>query len=556
MEIEIKEKSKPNGSIVDALAGFFTGYRKTEKPENLTVFEDAPIAGGFPDQYASVAASDDSSADVIRTRTKPKSRSERYAIIDEIRRHGIIQEGITTHISSALAPDSKSKQSFYLKSKDPADKVLVDWLNETLIPVILRGIVSWSKVASEYGVAYPRPIYKEGVGIVDFEFNYYTMPHHIRMYERGGKVAAFTNQHMRTNEKGGVEIIPPWGLIPLRIPYGTPDIDDRPDAKVTALYSLLNEEHREIAIESQDYGESFIINCYEPLMDLIDALLSLRASRTNASKRERLIKTYLGKLGSKQASQWLSELYDAVKSDDDWNAKRHASAGTRSTIENKFLPMRDGTNVETEMLEVDPNIQHIVDIEFYTKQIASYMGLDYTQLGFADQMSGGLGEGGFTQVSLQSGRRPALLRMAIENFINDACVLHIFYAKRKAVPKTASYPWEIIFTSMNETIKTAEEEEARMRADRAAILAGVIDAIVQGGTSRSKTLTRTILGDALNITEDALDAIMEELFAQPEEESDEEEMDEESGSEALMAALKDNPEATSLLLAQLLKEDH
>lgn len=542
MEIEIKEKSK--GTLLDALAGYFSGFRKEERPENQGVYEDAPISGGVPDYIEGVAATDDPESDLIEKRTFPTDRAERYRLIDTMRRNGIIQEGVNTHISSALAPDSKTKKSFELKSKDPDDKELVAWLNGTIIPVIQKGIVSWAKVACEYGIAFPRPIAREGVGIVDFEFNYFTMPHHIRMYERGGQLAGFTNQHMRKHETSGVEPIPPWGLIPLRIPYDTPDIDEKPDTKVTAQYSLVNEDHREIAIETQNYGDSFIIHAYEPLMDLKESILSLRASRVNASKRERLIKTFLGKLGAKQSAQWLSELYEAIKSDDDWNQRRHAAAGTRSTVENKFLPMKEGTNIETEMLQADPNIQHISDIEFYMKQVAAYMGLDYTQLGFADQMSGGLGEGGFNQVSLQSARRPALLRMAIENFINDACMLHIFYAKGKPLLKTGGYPWEVHFTSLNAAIKQAEEDEARQRADRAATLASVVDAIVQGATSQSKTLTRNLLGDALNASEEELDAIMAELFEEPESG--------ESDNAALFAALKDNPEATSLLLAHLI----
>ena len=98
---------------------------------------------------------------------------------------------------------------------------------------------------------------------------------------------------------------------------------------------------------------------------------------------------------------------------------------------------------------------------------------------------------------------------------------------------------------MSATIQAKEDEEREKKANRAAVMTSVVDAIQQGSTSKSKTLTRRILDDALDVSEDELNTIMDELYAN--ETSD--------ATESLMAALIDNPEATSLLLGQLLKEE-
>lgn len=546
MNLKDTENKEADKGLLKALSGFFGGYREKEKPEQQASFDDSPLTGlGGADYITSTNDPDEESeSDTIQLRKMPRDRRSRYSVLNELRRVDLLKEAVNIHVTHALAPDSVTKKSFYLTATKPEHEKLVAELNAEVVSKINRDIMRWAKVTCEYGVSYVKPRYKVGVGITGFDFNFYTLPNFIRMYERDGSLAGFTNQHMRKKNQNGIELQPPWSMIPLKIPYYTPDPEEEPDNIAAGIYSLMNEDHQEIAMETQDYGESFLDGCYEAFLDFSEAVESLRASRVNASKRERLLLANLGKLGSVQGARWLDELARSIKSDDDWHEKRRKSNGLRSTIENKLIPMREGTTLQTEVQEVNPNIQHIEDIMFHLKRMIAATGLDYTMVGWADMMSGGLGEGGFLQTSIQAGRRASQLRVATEEFIERACRLHIYYKHKKALPEGQALPWEVVFNSMSATIKAAEEEERERKANRAAVVTSVVDAIQQGSTSKSRTLTKRILGDALDVSEDELNTILDELYAKEEGQD----------QDALMAALQDNPEATSLLLSQMISE--
>ena len=539
----MKEKSKRESrSIVASLASFFSGWRESESENRNAILNDSPVSGGSMPIHLNANA--ESEEDHIRIEGMPKDRGEKYKIYEELSKSGAINEALNIHITYALAPDNVTKKSFWLKATKPEFKPLVDDLNASVVKKINEDIIRWANVMTRYGVAYVRPILVEGKGLVDFEFNYYTLPKFIREYERSGKTAFFTSQHMKKANSGGIDPVPPWKLIPLKIPYYTPDSDQEPDSIAKGTYSLLNDDHRELAIETQNYGESFLSHAWEPYQNFKRSLESLLGSRENASKREWLILAQLGSKTPQAAATWLDELAKSMKSDDDFNEKRRLNGAARPTVERKILPITGDSTIDTSLMEASPNISHIEDVLFHFKSLTASLGLDYTMLGFADMMSGGLGEGGFLQTSIQSARRAQMIRLAVEAFIERACILHLFYKNKKTLLKDQPIPWEIIFNSMSSTIQAQEDEEREKKANRAALLTSVIDAIKQGSTSESPTLSRRILSDALDIQDDELEIIMKELFTKSDSDSEEQ----------ILARLLNDPGAAVDLLANLTSE--
>ena len=83
---------------------------------------------------------------------------------------------------------------------------------------------------------------------------------------------------------------------------------------------------------------------------------------------------------------------------------------------------------------------------FHAKQLAGGLGIDLSMLGFADLLSGGLGEGGFFRVSAQVAERSRMIRNAVTSAINDIIEIHL-YKKSGLAFSDNDRPWAINFYS-------------------------------------------------------------------------------------------------------------
>jgi hypothetical protein len=83
---------------------------------------------------------------------------------------------------------------------------------------------------------------------------------------------------------------------------------------------------------------------------------------------------------------------------------------------------------------------------FHAKQLSGGLGIDLAMLGFADLLSGGLGEGGFFRVSAQVAERSRMIRNAVTQAINDLIDIHL-YKKSGLAFSDADRPWAINFYS-------------------------------------------------------------------------------------------------------------
>jgi hypothetical protein len=88
----------------------------------------------------------------------------------------------------------------------------------------------------------------------------------------------------------------------------------------------------------------------------------------------------------------------------------------------------------------------IDDVMFHAKQLSGGLGIDLAMLGFADLLSGGLGEGGFFRVSAQVAERSRMIRNAVTQAINDLIDIHL-YKKSGLAFSDADRPWAINFYS-------------------------------------------------------------------------------------------------------------
>jgi hypothetical protein len=82
-------------------------------------------------------------------------------------------------------------------------------------------------------------------------------------------------------------------------------------------------------------------------------------------------------------------------------------------------------------------------------------------LGFADQLSGGLGDGGFFRVSAQAAERARIIRVALSEFFNHVIDIHTM-RRYGVVFSPTERPWVVNFFG---SISALESEKQRTRAD-------------------------------------------------------------------------------------------
>src|SRR5690606_18277945 len=68
---------------------------------------------------------------------------------------------------------------------------------------------------------------------------------------------------------------------------------------------------------------------------------------------------------------------------------------------------------------------NIEDVMFFARKLAGTLGSDLSQIGFSDQLTGGLGEGGFNRTSSQAAEKARILRTGLATFCDEVIDRHM-----------------------------------------------------------------------------------------------------------------------------------
>jgi hypothetical protein len=117
----------------------------------------------------------------------------------------------------------------------------------------------------------------------------------------------------------------------------------------------------------------------------------------------------------------------------------------------------------------------IEDIMLHARLLAGALGVDLSMVGFADQMSGGLGEGGFFRTSAQVAERARVIRVSLSEFFNHVIDIHTLKKYGVVIPPSER-PWQINFFG---SISALEAEKQRTRSEGMSVGLMLIQALQQ-----------------------------------------------------------------------------
>ncbi|MER2489355.1 phage portal protein [Escherichia coli] len=513
------KKAFNGGDVTPADPVVFTSGHSVVARSGLSALRPG-ILGNNSDGMTSAADSISLSAEL------PGERLQKYNILETMAKSPTISTALNIHIAHALAPSKKTGQAFILSPKDGSDAEAVsrcEELTADLGAMINDGLPSWAMIMAIFGVSYVRPYAEQGRGITGIESSYYTLPHFVQEFYRGSQLVGFSGDYILDTHSLRRVITEPWNLVSMKNPYWTPQHKVIPVSYGTKGYSLLSDQADKPLMETQNYGTSFLEYSYEPYLNLCASLAALKSTRNNAAKIDRLIALTTNTLDPVNAANYTRGVSQALKRHSDLVAQRSINANAIPTVLNHLIPvMGDGKNgitIDTQSIPAD--ISGIEDVMFHLRQLAASLGIDATMLGWADQMSGGLGEGGWQQTAIQAALRANWIRQAAQRTIYRLLDIHLAYKYGKVYTET-NRPYDVQFNSMNTAIQEEENRELDARANFVAVISQIMDQIQNNPKlAGSDAFMRYLFTEQLHIDDDTLNTMIKEFKANESEQNNE-----------------------------------
>ncbi|ENQ7891709.1 TPA: phage portal protein [Escherichia coli] len=513
------KKAFNGGDVTPADPVVFTSGHSVVARSGLSALRPG-ILGSNSDGMTSAADSISLSAEL------PGERLQKYNILETMAKSPTISTALNIHIAHALAPSKKTGQAFILSPKDGSDAEAVsrcEELTADLGATINDGLPSWAMIMAIFGVSYVRPYAEQGRGITGIESSYYTLPHFVQEFYRGSQLVGFSGDYILDTHSLRRVITEPWNLVSMKNPYWTPQHKVIPVSYGTKGYSLLSDQADKPLMETQNYGTSFLEYSYEPYLNLCASLAALKSTRNNAAKIDRLIALTTNTLDPVNAANYTRGVSQALKRHSDLVAQRSINANAIPTVLNHLIPvMGDGKNgitIDTQSIPAD--ISGIEDVMFHLRQLAASLGIDATMLGWADQMSGGLGEGGWQQTAIQAALRANWIRQAAQRTIYRLLDIHLAYKYGKVYTET-NRPYDVQFNSMNTAIQEEENRELDARANFVAVISQIMDQIQNNPKlAGSDAFMRYLFTEQLHIDDDTLNTMIKEFKANESEQNNE-----------------------------------
>lgn len=513
------KKAFNGGDVTPADPVVFTSGHSVVARSGLSALRPG-ILGSNSDGMTSAADSISLSAEL------PGERLQKYNILETMAKSPTISTALNIHIAHALAPSKKTGQAFILSPKDGSDAEAVsrcEELTADLGAMINDGLPSWAMIMAIFGVSYVRPYAEQGRGITGIESSYYTLPHFVQEFYRGSQLVGFSGDYILDTHSLRRVITEPWNLVSMKNPYWTPQHKVIPVSYGTKGYSLLSDQADKPLMETQNYGTSFLEYSYEPYLNLCASLAALKSTRNNAAKIDRLIALTTNTLDPVNAANYTRGVSQALKRHSDLVAQRSINANAIPTVLNHLIPvMGDGKNgitIDTQSIPAD--ISGIEDVMFHLRQLAASLGIDATMLGWADQMSGGLGEGGWQQTAIQAALRANWIRQAAQRTIYRLLDIHLAYKYGKVYTET-NRPYDVQFNSMNTAIQEEENRELDACANFVAVISQIMDQIQNNPKlAGSDAFMRYLFTEQLHIDDDTLNTMIKEFKANESEQNNE-----------------------------------
>lgn len=382
----------------------------------------------------------------------------------------LVSGSLRTHVTAALGGSETTGKLVFIEAtpdakKDPKLAEFVATLARELETIFNREAFQMAYLGAGFGDAYARIYSKPKVGIVQLRtdamlFTPLCIPYEMGGVTRAVQVAVGSKYHERLEMNQIARLKMP------RMIY-TP----QPLAQDMAMRVDLKEDDIDkLQMMPGLVGGSFLADAESAFDNFMAALLGLIGQRQMDAFDESIILANVTGMTSEQRQTFLNSVTTMLRKGKAMLAESIKLGKPILERVRHIIPI----NSEKQVMTVQAvnggggsgqgragNIT-IDDVLFHAKLLGGALGTDISMLGFADLISGGLGDGGFFRTSAQAAERSRAIRTALTDFFNHLIDVHLWARDGKTFAESER-PWTINFYG---NISALESERTKTRLDK------------------------------------------------------------------------------------------
>lgn len=372
----------------------------------------------------------------------------------------IISSAMRLHVTAALGGHESKGQMVFIepaadfKGKADSEK-LVEELAKDLGPLFDRMAPSICFNAVTFGDAYGRIYSEPKVGVRDVYTDELIGPPLVQPFERGNTTVGYVvTTGTRFSER--LTVLQVARMKMPRLLFMPQDRVIEKSARVSLRTDLIDDLPAVPAMA----GGSFLDGAEIAYDKFSAAWAGLVGQRVQASINESLITVQQQGMTKEQSTRLkasLTRMFEAMNTyiqkvvDDGVPIFKRIYHFIPTQSDKQMVAVQStGSAGQTAPFSTD-------DVMMHARFLAGALGVDLSMIGFADQMSGGLGDGGFFQVSAQSAERSRAVRTALTEFFDHIIRVHLLQKHGLSFDGMA-VPWQVNYFSGISALESARQK--------------------------------------------------------------------------------------------------
>lgn len=429
----------------------------------------------------------------------------------------IVSTSLGLLVTAALGGHETTGDTVFLEKRPQytdCDKMkkIVDEVSADLLPLFNRIAFTSAYLGAAFGDAYGR-IYSDETGVVDVYIGELVRPPLVQPFERGSRTIGYA---VSTGERN-FQRLDKTQMARLKMPR-TQWVPQHGVFEKSLKLALEEDDINSLPLMPSMAGGSLLYPAEDPYNNLAASLVGLVGQRWMDSIDEQMMTVNLNDMSQDHQKQFLESITKMLKKSKE--VAESAVKGGKPILEkirhiipvfgDKQLTAIGPANGGQSGRGGDISIE---DIMLHARLLAGAIGVDLSMVGFADQMAGGLGEGGFFRSSAQVAERARTIRVALAEFFNEIADIHTL-KKYGVVFPSSERPWVVNFHG---SISALEAELQRTRSESMGVglllLQGLQQLHEMAEQGATKEMITNFLTDIMALDEDQAETYVKSIMA-------------------------------------------